>query len=153
MTRLDRSFSSVLCNRTSRLTVRILDLSFGASEIRTFLTAIRFADSHRVAIGLPVVSEKIIQFGIRYLKYLQNYLPIPFQAHSIENETFCSKLNLDLDYSVHIFVICNNQTFHNLQNFSLIPLVFLCIHKLKYMNILCTNYQCSLVFFKHRWYT
>ena len=29
---------------------------------------------------------------------------------------------------------------------------YVCI-KLKYMNILCTNYQCSLVFFKHRWYT
>ena len=86
-------------------------------------------------------------------KHLQGTFYEVKQAHSIENETFCSKLNLDLDISVHVFVICNNQTFHNRQNFSLIPLVFLCMHKLKYMNILCTNYQFSPVFFKHRWYT
>ena len=49
--------------------VRILDFSFGACEIRTFLTS-RFADSHRVAIGLYATG--FVSLYISLAKYFFN---------------------------------------------------------------------------------
>ena len=48
---LDSSFASILCNPDFG-SVRFFGLYLGACEIKTFLTTSRFADSHRVAIGL-----------------------------------------------------------------------------------------------------
>ena len=46
------NFTFTLCNRDFEF-VRILDLSFGAGVIRTFLATSCFAGSHRVAIHTP----------------------------------------------------------------------------------------------------
>ena len=48
------------------------ELSFGACEIRTFLTTSRFADSHRVAIGLHATA--FVSLYICLAKYFCNIL-------------------------------------------------------------------------------
>ena len=52
--------------------VRILDFSSGACEIRTFLTTSRFADSYRVAIGLHATG--FVSLHISLAKYFFNIL-------------------------------------------------------------------------------
>ena len=84
-----------------------MDFSFGACEIRTFLTTGRFADSHRVAIGLHATG--FVSLNISLAKYFLNIL-------------FCNHNYLSI--IVYLLIATDTQSKLNCFFFKLVTSVF-----------------------------